>query len=459
MKKLLLILPLLLVGCVSNRLYRAGTKSTVTVQPPVGGKPSAMLDGCEPKPLTPCMAFLEFDDFGEMFEAKQLDHAIELIESSKTANKHPVVVTFVHGWQNNADPGRDKDKEGNAYGFGQALIPLAEKYKNTPVIGIYVAWRGELVSKYWPLRRQFSYFNREQAAIRIPGARMTNALARIVRAAHDVDGYAIQVGHSFGGLILERALTQATVNQIQSVESEPASGAPNSLAPRTPAAEPNSQEKTRADADLTVFVNSAAPATEAKQMLDVLKDCKPQPTGPPRNPDTALFISISSMSDAATKVALPIGHGYPFLKYKFNGSLRANDPLACSDDHISQGSFYMSSAAHMAVLQSHQVVEDDDMSHCKQAAEDRRSNDVERASAAWQYFTPPFLEKCYKIEEKKDAWNNTPYWIMEVPSEIIPDHSTIFTGRLISMLVNLVPPNAQVEASPPAAKFRTKATK
>lgn len=454
MKKLLPIFSLLLLGCAANREYRVGAKSIITV-PTAGAGTEA--DGCEPKPGIPCMAFLEFDDFGEMFEPEQLDRATKLIERARTPNKHPVVVTFVHGWKNNADPRRDRNREGNAFGFGQALLPLARKYKNTPVIGIYVAWRGELVSKYWPVRRQFSYFNREEAAIRIPGARMTNALARIVRAVHEVDGYAILVGHSFGGLILERALTQATVDQIQANSAPAPCGGVNTLAERTPNGESNLHGEAKPGADLTVFVNSAAAATEAKQMLDVLKDYKlcGSTANQPRNPDTALFISISSVSDAATKFAMPIGHGYPFLKYKFNGSLRDNDPLSHSDEHISQGSFYMSTAAHMSILQSHQVVPAD-ASYCKNAKEGPLSGDVERAKSAWQYFSLPDTGKCFKIDEKRGAWNDTPYWLMEVPTEIIPDHGTIFTGRFIAMLQNLVPTNDQVEASGPAAKMLTR---
>jgi hypothetical protein len=456
MKKLLPIVLLVFVGCVANKQYRLGSKSIITVPSP--GAPASTSDGCQPKPGAPCVAFLEFDDFGEMFEPAQLDSAVKLIESASTPDKHPVVVTFVHGWKNNADPKRDEQKDGNSYGFQQALLPLAKKYPNTPVIGVYVAWRGELVSKYWPLRRQFTYFNREAAATRIPGARMTNALARIVRATHNVSGYAILVGHSFGGLVLERALTQATVNQIQASSSNTTCEQVAALNGGTPGLQAAINADLRSSADLTVFVNSAAAATEAKQMLDVLKEyklCGPAPSSP-RNPDTALFISISSVSDAATKLALPIGHGYPFLKYKLTGSLRADDPLAQSDEHISQGSFYMSSAAHMSILQSHQVVSVD-ASNCKSAMRTTQSSDPELAKSTWQYFSLPDTGKCFKIDEKKGAWNTTPYWLMEVPSEIIPDHSTIFTGRFIAMLQNLVPTNEQVEASAPPAKVLTKA--
>src|SRR5262249_47424109 len=162
---------------------------------------------------------------------------------------------FIHGWKNNADPKREGQKDGNAYGFQQALLPLLKKYPNTPVIGVYVAWRGELISKYWPLRRQFTYFNREATAARIPRPPLTNALARVVRDAHNIDGYAILVGHSFGGLILERALTQATVNQIQANSSNTSCGQTNGLSERTPAGSSPSFDS-QWSADLTVFVNS-----------------------------------------------------------------------------------------------------------------------------------------------------------------------------------------------------------
>jgi hypothetical protein len=432
MKKLLLIFPvmLLLSGClVPNKQYRKVPASLIRAEtlpdPSSAGK-------CDPAPGNPCMVFLEFDEFGEMWEPAQLDTATDLIKHAVTPGKHPVVVTFFHGWKNNDDPKRDQRHDGNAFGFSKTLMVLAGIYKNTPVIGVYVSWRGELVSKYWPVRRQFSYFNREEAAIRIPGARMTNALAHVVRATHDVDGFAVLVGHSFGGLVMERALTQATINQLQQSPD--------------PCSEKEASEKgSKSVPDLAVFVNSAAAATEGKQLLDVLKDYRPcNSTGSgPRSPDTALFISIASVSDSAVKLALPIGHGIPFLRYKFKGSLRSEDPLAhCAppspDPNCpktpSQGSFYLSSAAHMEILQSHQVV----------SATAKECTD---AGNVWPYFSLPDTKECYRIEEKKNAWNDTPYWLMEVPSEIIPDHSTIFTGRFIAMLKSLVPTNDQMEGA------------
>jgi hypothetical protein len=242
--------------------------------------------------------------------------------------------------------------------------------------------------------------------------------------------------------MLERALSQATINQLRASASNKICAEASSLLEQSSKANPN--DELRISADLTLFVNSAAAATEAKQMLDVLKDyrlCGLSPSAQ-RSPETALFISISSGGDFATRVALPVGHLAPFLRYKANGSFRDNDPLAHSDEHISQGSFYTSSAAHMKVLQSHEVKPAD--------ATDCQPTSPKRVQSPWQYFSLPDTRQCFQITEKQNAWNDTPYWLMEIPSEIIPDHSTIFTGRFMSMLDNLVPTNAQVEKSSPA---------
>ncbi|HWZ44663.1 MAG TPA: hypothetical protein VNW97_14395 [Candidatus Saccharimonadales bacterium] len=461
MKKSLLMLPalLLLSGClVPNKQYRKTPASIVPIKVLVSDLPKQK--GCEDGPrYAPQMAFLEFDEFGEMWEPAQLKAATDLIEA---AAPPPLVVTFFHGWKNNADPKRDQRRDGNAFGFSRALNDLACHYKNTPVIGVYVSWRGELVSKYWPLRRQFSYFNREEAAIRIPGARMTNALASIVKAAHEANGYAVLVGHSFGGLVMERALTQATISLLQEI---PSGDCPE----EKPSEKNDSPAKRRLIVpDLAVFVNSAAAATEAKQLLDVLKDYKSCNSRgiEPRPPDTALFISIASVSDSAVKLALPIGHFIPSMRYKSKGSFRSEDPLAhCSppspDPNCpktpSQSSFYSSSAAHMSILQSHEVVSADSKL-CKEAEEEHTEaahGDRNESPGTWRYFSLPDTTECFEIKEKKEekekkgVWNDTPYWIMEVPSEIIPDHSTIFTERFIAMLKRLVPTQKTMNDGPP----------
>ena len=62
---------------------------------------------------------------------------------------------------------------------------------------------------------QFSFFDREAAAVRIPGASLSSAFAEIALRTHE-NRYAqvVFIGHSSGALLLERSLAPTTANAI-----------------------------------------------------------------------------------------------------------------------------------------------------------------------------------------------------------------------------------------------------
>ncbi|HLW75750.1 MAG TPA: hypothetical protein VKS01_02175, partial [Bryobacteraceae bacterium] len=142
-----------LAGCfhVKNQLYNAATPAADTrAKPgqPKGNKSvvsvSAITDtvdaDCDPY-KTACMAFLEFDEMGEMWDPLQLDKTLKLIDKAKQ-HPHPIIVTFTHGWKNNALDDRPKHVNGNVYGFEGVLDFLKDATKNrgrfgdSPVVGI-----------------------------------------------------------------------------------------------------------------------------------------------------------------------------------------------------------------------------------------------------------------------------------------------------------------------------------
>ena len=456
----ILMLSVGLTGCyVPNKLYREPEHSLIQVPPPPPSLPISeqQPDGppctAQSLKLRPCLAFVEFDDMGEKWSQEsqpvgagvtidntsQLSNAIKIIRSAVQQDPNALIVTFTHGWKHNAAV-----DDANIQGFKQVLDDFHDnRYKNHVVVGVYLSWRGDLISKYSPVRRTFSYFNREAAATRIPGASFTDALIRIANAAHSVHGATAEqrplvvfVGHSFGGLALERALTQATVHEVDA----------GLAAGETP--------QFQQLADLVIFVNSAGAATEAKQTLDLFA-ANHLIYNADGHPDMPLFISVSSSSDLATKLAMPIGHGLPFLEYKARGGLRDKDPLACFDPHSSdpadaqsnflipapsQGAFFMSTAAHMEILQSHEVVEETDPVKRKQC-------DVHNYPGEHVLFTYALPEsaRCFRVREKPHRCNGTPYWIMEIDPSIVPDHGTIFTDRFIAFLSNFMPTSAELD--------------
>ncbi|MGA8087840.1 MAG: hypothetical protein WCA10_11065 [Terracidiphilus sp.] len=420
---------------------------------------------------------------GELFDKVELDTALSLIRQtnrlaqSEPGETDPIVITFVHGWKNNASLTND-----NVKGFSVALQEVYRRFGKTHhVIGIYIGWRGDLVRSYLPVARQFSYFNREATAVRVPGATLASALTQIAARTHENSrALAVFIGHSFGGLLLERALSEATASQIAqaTISSQEAATAQSESEAKRDTLAADLAVDSRAD--LVIFINPAGAATEAKQMLDFLTSnrYRYQPnagqdaaTGSP-DLDRPLFVSLTSTADMATKLAMPIGHGLPFLGFKMNGSFRDLNQvpgqkyeLACFDPHRSapswelktkeegaqsQGAYFMSTAPHMQVLQSHlmlkavgasqmivsstgqklQIEDPNAIAECSRELLNKQHLNVISTFRLVDSGT------CFAVQERPNRCNGTPYWLMEIDPDVVPDHGTIFTGRFISFLID-----------------------
>jgi hypothetical protein len=451
-----------------------------------------------------CLAFIEVDDMGELFDKGEVDTALAVIRRANDQARSlppqsaPIVITFVHGWKNNAAP-----ENANVEGFISALQQIYQKNPARQVIGIYVGWRGDLIRSYFPISRQFSYYNREATAIRVPGATLSTALARIAARTHENDhGLVVFIGHSFGGLLLERSVSESTASQIaqETIFSQEAQEAAETSKNSTDANEKQiadqlERDSTRATqlasnsrADLVIFINPAGAATEAKQMLDFLTyngyryqpglssgsgSGDSSPAVPGRDADRPLIVSLSSTADLATKVALPIGHSLPYLGFKNAGSFRNLDEkdggkysLQCFDPHNAQhaywnlatkaqgaqaqGSYYLSSTPHMQVLQSHLMLKAVGASQMKVsstgeviaiqdpnaiAACDRDLLNRQGLNVV-STFRLRDTQTCFAVQERPNRCNGTPYWVMEIDPDVVPDHSTIFTQRFIWFLID-----------------------
>ena len=85
-----LVALLLAGGCVRERLYR----------------PESVLhrDGYD-------LAFVEFDDQGELWSNRQVLAADQLIREASASEQGIILNVFIHGWQHNASP-NDKNVAG-----------------------------------------------------------------------------------------------------------------------------------------------------------------------------------------------------------------------------------------------------------------------------------------------------------------------------------------------------------
>jgi hypothetical protein len=340
------------------------------------------------------LAFVEFGEQGSYQDVSQLTNAIQLVEKTD----RPLVITYVHGWQNNAESG-DVDK------FSSLLARLnrAEAIRKAGfnVVGVYLAWRGRLSPV--PVLKELSFWNRKAAAERIASNYdCYDAIAAISEAARKkgtANQYTILLGHSFGGLIVERSVAHAI-----NAEMHEHAAADRSL-----------------PADLILVVNPAADSVLARQMISALYIRKTENTRP-------LFVSITSSGDWATGTFFPIGTSMASISKGFN-SVEAPGP---GDRPESEREFYTHTPGHNEFLINHvtEKLPETIASHGIPAFETNL-----RHNLTGEVFTldgPNDTLELWHIKGVGDV--DVPYWNIKVDPSIIKNHGDLWNERAEAMM-------------------------
>ena len=286
------------------------------------------------------LAFIEFDDQGELWAPSQLDRALALLEHENRWPSGIALAVYIHGWNNSASEEEEREGKGSVYAFRQILSRLRADYQqrfpeaDLPVVGIYLSWRGKVSSV--PLVRELSFYNRRGAAERIAGPSATEAIYRLLTTARENPRTrSVLIGHSFGSMILERALSQAVIGALLAAPGE------ELIFP----------------ADLVVLFNPAGSAIQTKQLVDMLarnrlKTFRLDENG--RRVERPLLVSFTSATDRATRSFFPLGMGLKGVSKKF----RPYGAEYCSP--ISNQKFlYSHTAGHTPALFSHEITVSD----------------------------------------------------------------------------------------------------
>jgi hypothetical protein len=481
-------------GCIRDRAYRANP-SVLNVPPEYDGRPPRpspdpyltvgkqcdavkgsgsvrMTAAIHPNGSAkadfsgPCIAFIEFDQAGHESVKGQVDRATDLIRKATEDDPHhqPIIITFIHGWKHNASSGLSQEalQRGDDSGAGedtniQGLEHVLDYlytgfYQGHVVIGIYIAWHGDVISHYWPVARTISVYSRERTAIEV-GTAVSGTLQKISEAAHppgtgkkENQPLLVLVGHSFGALVLQVAVNGSFVDRLKERQ-----GATD------PAAVPTF-------ADLVVFLNTAAPAIKAVPLLDYLavqkleyrEDAPGLPQGNGEGRNRPLLVSITTPADSATGLLFPIAFSAKAFGQKITGtSMKGQQPIQCFDPKsgtTSQSktapaisSFNISSAAQMGFIQSHELI---DLGPPQTPGVLKTCPPGSNSIDAYHYGIPGH---CFQVQPKTepDTCNKTPYWIMTTDGNIIPDHGTIFTQRLLDLIKEFLPePNTNIIIPP-----------
>lgn len=338
------------------------------------------------------LAFVEFGEQGSYQDSTQLTNAVELIEKTN----RPLVITYVHGWQNNAESG-DVDK------FSKLLKRLnhAEAIRDAGfnVVGVYLAWRGKLTSI--PVLKELTFWDRKAAAERIASNYdCYDAIAAVSEAARKKSSqYTVLLGHSFGGLIVERSVAHAINAEIHGHAT-----ADRSL-----------------PADLILVVNPAADSILARQMISALYIRKTENTRP-------IFVSITSTGDTATGVFFPIGTGIAASTKVFN---EVPEPGSAKTEE-SEREFYTHTPGHNQSLINHvtEKLPETIGSNGGRALENNLKHNLKDDVFALDGPNETF--ELWKLKPVGDV--DVPYWNIKVDRSIIKNHGDLWNDRAEAMM-------------------------
>ncbi|MGH9383468.1 MAG: hypothetical protein ACRD2N_04175 [Vicinamibacterales bacterium] len=412
------------------------------------------------------VGFIEFDGRGRFIDPQQETKALALIDQARknAAGGKVIAVVYVHGWRNNASEAMQGGKPKDVERFQSALLELGYRSREAarqagggaspiPVVGVYMGWRGKsLKGPGW--FSFLSYWGRRNAANHVgDGPDFATALTHVIDTVNDAEtgSRLVLIGHSFGARVLEHAIETRSVSLYRSAPGS------TTLAPLV---------------DLALYVNSANDARLSMARVQALRDrpiqvrhpdfdaarCqRPGEPGTARCRDYPLLVAITSRGDLATKYLLPIANS---LNLDDSAPAPAPPSGTFLDRIPSQSVYKRAAAGHMTFLQSHVVrpVLCPEPSGATPAA--RRESMLRPVCAADDAFcrfvfrTPSERPLCFQTDQRagvevsggrREPFNQTAFWIMDVDPVVIKDHGDIWNLSFVEMLGQLMAPRGFFE--------------
>jgi len=341
------------------------------------------------------VAFIEFGEQGSYQDPTQLKNALDLIQNTEK----PLVITYVHGWQNNVESDDVKNFESLLARLNRAP---AIRDVGFHVVGVYLGWRGKLTPV--PVLKQLSFWNRKKTAERLASNYdCYDAIASISEEARRHGRgkqYTVLLGHSFGGLIVERSVAHAINAEIHGhVDTD------RSL-----------------PADLVIVVNPASDSILARQMIAALYSRRTEGTRP-------FFVSITSTGDSATGLAFPVGTGLAATTKAFN-KVSAPGPGQTME---SERKFYTSTPGHNEMLINHVTLNLHKAITSPQGHPALETN-LEHNLSAGVFTLDGAGGKLDLWQIKKVGDIDVPYWDVKVDPSIIKNHGDLWNERAEAMM-------------------------
>lgn len=341
------------------------------------------------------LAFVEFGEQGSYQDPTQLQNAVDLIKRTP----RPLVITYVHGWHHgagSADVGKFSD--------WLAEISRTQLIRDSGfhLIGVYLGWRGEATTV--PVVRYLTFFSRKAAAERLASNfdcfDAIAAVSQAARESHRADGqYTVLIGHSFGGLVVERAVAHAI-----NAEMHGHAAADRSL-----------------PADLILTVNPASDSVLSRQMIAALYSRHTEKSRP-------FLVSFTSTADAATGTAFPLSTSLAATTKVFN-----EVGVPGEEKRENERRFYTATPGHNEMLINHETVKLPQTIQAPGGLDALQTNLSHNLAA--EVFTTDGPNGTLELWHIKRTGNvDVPYWDVKVDPSIIKDHGDIWNPKAKAMM-------------------------
>jgi hypothetical protein len=399
------------------------------------------------------LAAIEFGELGSYADPyrRELQDTIQLLRKAD----RPLLVVYIHGWLNNAT----SDDVGSFKGFLSRLSQSTQvKSHHYTVFGVYFAWPGK--SLEIPYLYYLSFWNRKQAAERIASnGDCIDAIEQLSYAARlRPYSYVFSIGHSFGGLILERTVAH-TLRTLQGLQN------------------------VKPPWDLALMLNPASDSVLTRQLVGDLQSLytyseKPAPgdllhwggqfnpisgsgNSIPENQPTV--VELQSENDTATGTVFSIGSKAGVVVDGHWGWNQVKAPA--SDQTISERDFYLSTPGNNKYLVNYEIdhpnPEDDLLKKFKNDPEQRDAFDYnldhnpvggifytsetkgadtaailgrQNKSAQQSPIELPQVWQIHYAGHDKYIGVRVPFWIVRVPADIIDNHGGIWSDNNMALM-------------------------
>ena len=426
---LALVLAVLLTGCSA---LTKGTHHPWQMR----GEPVQHLTGKNGSDVP--LGVVEFDDQGQLWRYDRNDpwrnggdhggtQMAGVLKELKARTTAPTdVIIFVHGWNNNARD--EKDEHNNLQSFKDTLLAMSQHDPQRHLFGIYVSWRGKVLKG----SSFVDYYNREASSIKIGRVEATSALHAISAVAHRNEANrVIAVGHSFGGVILLRAIAQPLAADLAAF----------------------AMDKTRFEgrgpepfADTIVIVNPADNAVLASQLVVMMQDYKARYER--EGKQVPLLVSLTSQGDWATGWVYHTASST--ARYLLGGLMTSS---AGATSSAAQEHATVTSVGFHLPIHSHRLEKSkasvpmpqppaDPIDRRKQLLLANR-HPRDPATGSLVIWMDPAQKKNvvtsgplepFELQRICGATNDTPYWIFQVPPFVIADHTDVWNPNFVGLV-------------------------